>query len=178
MVGCQARRLIPAMPPRLRGTLAAFAVNPGSITVSVQELFAYLIVDNASEAIEFYERAFGAAEKFRLVGPGGQIGHAELDFDGTTLMLADEFPDMGIVAPSTLGGSGVSIHLHVDDADAVVDRAAQAGATVESPPADQFYGERSAVLKDPFGHRWNVGHHIETVSPKEMQRRYDEMAGD
>lgn len=145
--------------------------------MSVHDLFAYLIVDNASEAIAFYERAFGATEKFRLVGPGSQVGHAELDFDGTTLMLADEFPDMGIVAPTTLGGSGVTIHLHVDDADAVVDRAAQAGATIESPPTDQFYGERSAVLKDPYGHRWNVGHHIETLSPAEMQRRFDEITG-
>lgn len=143
--------------------------------MSVHDLFAYLIVDNASEAIAFYERAFGATEKFRLVGPDGRIGHAELDFDGTTLMLADEFPETGAVAPATLGGSAVSIHLHVDDADAVVDRAAQAGAAVESPPTDQFYGERSAVLKDPFGHRWNIGHEIETVSPAEMQRRYDRL---
>ena len=143
--------------------------------MAVHEVFAYLCVDDADAAIRFYREAFGATEKFRLVEPGGRVGHAELDFDGDTLMLADEFPEIGVRGPASLGGSPVTIHLHVDDCDAVAQRAAEAGATVETPPTDQFYGERSAVLKDPFGHRWNVGHEIEEVSPSEMQRRFDEM---
>ena len=143
--------------------------------MAVHEMFAYLCVDNAVEAIAFYEKAFGATEKFRLVEPGGRIGHAELDFDGATLMLADEFPEIGVKSPPSIGGSPVTIYLQVDDADAVVGRAAQAGATIEMPPTDMFYGERMAVLQDPFGHRWNIGHTIEDVSPDEMQRRYNEM---
>ena len=143
--------------------------------MAVHEVFAYLCVNNAVEAIAFYETAFGATEKFRLVEPGGRIGHAELDFDGATVMLADEFPEIGVKSPPSIGGSPVTIYLQVDDADAVVGRAAQAGATIEMPPTDMFYGERMAVLQDPFGHRWNIGHTIEDVSPDEMQRRYNEM---
>ena len=143
--------------------------------MAVHEMFAHLCVENAVEAISFYEKAFGATEKFRLVEPGGRIGHAELDFDGATLMLADEFPEIGVKSPPSIGGSPVTIYLQVDDADAVVGRAAQEGATIEMPPTDMFYGERMAVLQDPFGHRWNIGHTIEDVSPDEMQRRYNEM---
>ncbi len=143
--------------------------------MAVREVFAYLCVDNAVDAIAFYEKAFGATEKMRLVEPGGRIGHAELDFDGATVMLADEFPEMDVRSPESIGGSPVTIYLQVDDADAVVDCAANAGATVEMPPTDMFYGERMAVLRDPFGHRWNIGHNIEDVSPDEVQRRYNEM---
>ena len=145
--------------------------------MKIHELFAYLHVADAMKAIEFYKTVLGAKEKFRLTGPGGRIGHAELDFGGTTLMLADEFPEYGIKGPTAYGGTTVTIHLHVDDADAVIKRAAEAGATVEMEPTDQFYGERSGIVRDPFGHRWNIGHHIEDVSPEEMQRRYDAMAG-
>ena len=145
--------------------------------MTVREVSAYLCVDNAVDAIAFYEKAFGATEKMRLVEPGGRIGHAELDFDGATVMLADEFPEMDVRSPESIGGSPVTIYLQVDDADAVVDCAAKAGATVEMPATDMFYGERMAVLRDPFGHRWNIGHTIEEVSPDEMQRRYNEMVG-
>lgn len=145
--------------------------------MAVHEVFAYLHVDNAARAIEFYQNAFGAREKFRLAEPGGRVGHAELDFDGHTVMLADEFPEMGVKGPRSVGGSTVTLHLHVDDADALVDRAEKAGASVESPPTDMFYGERTTVVRDPFGHRWNIGHEIEPVSPDEMQRRYDELVG-
>jgi uncharacterized glyoxalase superfamily protein PhnB len=144
--------------------------------MKVHELFAYLHVKDAARAIEFYKQAFGAEEKFRLSEPGGRIGHAELVFNGTTLMLSDEFPEYGIRGPRD-GGSSVSIHLHVDDADAVMKRAAAAGATIEREPQNQFYGERSGVLRDPFGHRWNIGHHIEDVSFDEMQARYTKMLG-
>jgi PhnB protein len=144
--------------------------------MKVHELFAYLHVKEAVRAIEFYKQAFGAEEKFRLSEPGGRIGHAELVFNGTTLMLSDEFPEYGIRGPQA-GGTSVSIHLHVDDADAVMKRAAAAGATIEREPENQFYGERSGVLRDPFGHRWNIGHHIEDVSFDEMQARYNKMLG-
>jgi uncharacterized glyoxalase superfamily protein PhnB len=143
--------------------------------MKTQELFAYLHVRNAAEAITFYTRAFGAKEKFRLVEPSGRIGHAELDFGGTTLMLADEFPEYGITGPATAGATTVSIHIHVENADEVMRRAAEAGATVLMEPKDQFFGERSGRLRDPFGHEWNIGHAIEDVSPEEMQRRYDAM---
>lgn len=142
--------------------------------MSIHELFAYLHVKGAAKAIEFYRKAFGAVERFRLNDPRGRIGHAELDFGGTTLMLADEFPEVGIKGPQTIGGTSVTIHLHVDNADEVIKRAAEAGATVEREAEDHFYGERSGSVRDPFGHRWTIGHSIEEVSPTEMQRRYDE----
>ena len=138
----------------------------------IHELFAYLCVDDAKAAIDFYASAFGATEKFRLTEPGGRIGHAELDFGGVTVMLSDEYPECDIRGPRAMGGTPVSIHLHVDNADAVIARAVEAGATVERPPQDEFYGERGGVVRDPFGHRWNIGHSIETLTPEEMQRRY------
>ena len=141
----------------------------------VHELFAYLCVDNAAKAIEFYTKAFGAREKFRLTEPSGRIGHAELDFGGTTLMLSDEYPDYGIRAPKAIGGTAVTIHLHVDNADAMIRDTIAAGAALEREPCDAFYGERSGVVRDPFGHRWTIGHSIEDVSPEEMQRRYTEL---
>jgi uncharacterized glyoxalase superfamily protein PhnB len=143
--------------------------------MKVHELFAYLHVNGAEKAIKFYTEAFGAQEKFRLTEPTGRIGHAELDFDGTTLMLADEFPEYNIKGPNTIGATSVTIHIHVDNADEIIGRAVKAGATVEIEPQDHFYGERSGCVRDPFGHRWNIGHNIEEVSPDEMQRRYTEM---
>ena len=146
--------------------------------MAIHEMFAYLRVKDAARAIDFYRRAFGATEKFRLCEPSGRVGHAELDFGGTTLMLSDEFPEYGIQGPQTLGGTTLSMHLHVDDADAVIRRAVGAGATIVRPATDQFYGERSGTLRDPFGHEWNVGCEIEKVTTEEMQRRYDAMLKD
>jgi len=143
--------------------------------MSIHEVFPYLCVRDAAKAIDFYVQAFGAREKFRLTEPSGRVGHAELEFGGATLMLADEFPEYGIVGPETIGGSSVTIHLHVDDADAVIASAVAAGAQVQMAPQDQFYGERSGRIRDPFGHSWNIGHSIETVTPDEMQRRYTEL---
>lgn len=148
----------------------------GGCPVSVHELFAYLHVDRAAEAIEFYTKVFGAREKFRLTEPRGRIGHAELELGGTTLMLADEFPEYGIRAPYAVGGTAVTIHLHVDDADEVIRRAVAAGAQVEMEIRDHSHGERSGSIRDPFGHRWTIGHSIEEVQPDEMQRRYTEEA--
>jgi PhnB protein len=140
--------------------------------MEIKEVFAYLCVADAAAAIHCYEQAFGAREKFRLTEPSGRIGHAELDFGGTIIMLSDEFPEYGIRGAASLGATPVTIHLHVDNADAMIDRAVKAGGTLEIEPSDAFYGERSGVVRCPFGHRWLIGHQIEEVSPEEMQRRY------
>lgn len=143
--------------------------------MKVHEVFPYLRVKNAPAVIDFYTRAFGAKEKYRLVEPGGRVGHAELEFHGITLMLSEEFPEYGIQGPETLGGTTFAIHLHVDDADAWIRRAVEAGATLVREPKDAFYGERGGVVRDPAGHDWNIGHEIEKVTPEEMQRRYNAM---
>ena len=136
------------------------------------ELYAYLCVADTARAIAFYAQAFGAREKFRLVEPSGRIGHAEVEIGGQVLMLCDPFPEFDLEPPAVAGRAGVTLHLHVDDADAVVARALAAGATLEREVADAFYGERGGAVVDPFGHRWLVGHSIEEVTPEEMQRRY------
>lgn len=143
--------------------------------MAIHDCYAYLRVRRGAEAIAFYERAFSAKEKFRLVEPSGKIGHAELDFGKTTVMISEEYPDFGIVGPESLGGTTMCIHLHVDDADAMIERALDAGATLVRPAKDQFYGERSGTVRDPFGHEWLLGHEIEKVSVEEMQRRYTKM---
>lgn len=141
----------------------------------IHEMFPYLCVSDANVAIDFYVKALGAREKFRLTEPSERVGHAELDLDGMTLMLSDEFPELGIRAATTIGATPVTIHLHVDDADEVIRRAVSLGATLEREPSDLFYGERSGSFLDPFGHRWLIGHSIEDVTPDEMQRRYNEI---
>jgi PhnB protein len=141
--------------------------------MTIHELFPYLRVKDAGRAIEFYQRAFGAVEKFRLTEPSGRIGHCELLFGSTTLMLSEEYPEYGFLGPQSIGGTSISIHLHLDDADAAIERAMAAGATLVRPASDAFYGERSGTVRDPFGHEWMLGHSIEEVTPEEMQRRYD-----
>jgi PhnB protein len=143
--------------------------------MKIHELFPYLCVKDAGQAIEFYVRAFGAREKFRLAEPSGRIGHAELEFGSMTLMLSDEFPEYGIFGPRPGAAAPFSIHLHVENADAMIERAVAAGATLERPAQDEFYGERGGVVRCPFNHRWMIGHHIEDVSPEEMQRRYTKL---
>lgn len=143
--------------------------------IKIHEVFPYLRLAGAAEAIEFYKKAFGAEEQFRLTEPSGRIGHAEVKIGGVTVMLADEFPECGIVGPKTIGGTSFSLHLHCNDVDALMARAVEAGATVIRPAQDQFYGERSGMIRDPFGHEWLLGHSLEEVSPGEMQRRYDEL---
>ena len=138
-----------------------------------QEMYPYLCVHDAQAAVDFYTGVFGMKEKFRLAEPGGRIGHVELEFGNAILMISEEYPEYGIRGPKSIGGTPVTVHLNVDDADAVVNRALAAGATLHMPLADQFYGERSGSFFDPFGHRWNVGHHIEDMTPEEMQKRYD-----
>ena len=136
----------------------------------------YLSVRGASAAIEFYKRAFGATEATRLVQPDGRIGHAEINIDGARIMLADEFPEIGFRSPESLGGSPVNIHLDVPDVDAVARQAIAAGAKVVRPVTNQFYGDRSGQLSDPFGYTWTVSTHKETMTTEEMQRRMDEMS--
>ena len=136
-----------------RRPIGGHAPFHGDTHTHIHNLFAYLHVDGAAKAIDFYTSVFGATEKFRLTEPGGRIGHADLDFGGSTLMLADAFPEYGIKGPKAHGGTSVTLHLHVDDADAVIRRAVDAGGTVDIEPSDQFYGERSGSVRDPFGHR-------------------------
>lgn len=145
--------------------------------MSIKEVFAQVRVRNAAQAIDFYRRAFGATELFRLTEPGGRVGHVELDFGGQVIMFSDEYPEIGCVGPETIGGTSFSIHLHVDDCDTLIARAVEAGATLIRPAQDEFYGERSGTVRDPFGHLWNIGHHLEDVTPQEMQRRYDALFG-
>jgi len=131
----------------------------------------YLSIQGAAAAIEFYKKAFGATETMRLADPSGKIGHAEIKIGKANIMLADEYPDMGFVSPTTLGGSPVTIHLYVEDVDAMASRAEAAGAKVLRPVADQFYGDRAGSLEDPFGHRWFLATRKEDISPEEMKKR-------
>jgi uncharacterized glyoxalase superfamily protein PhnB len=131
----------------------------------------YLVVKGAAEAIEFYEKAFGATEIVRMPGPGGRIMHAEVKIGNSMLMLSDENPDQGQLSPATLGGAGCSIMLYANDVDATFKQALGAGATQVMAPMDMFWGDRMGNLKDPFGHSWAIATHKEDVSPEEMGRR-------
>jgi PhnB protein len=131
----------------------------------------YLIVQGGADAIEFYKRAFGATEMLRMADPQGRVGHAEIRIGDSVIMLADEHPGMGYRGPRSLGGSSVSILLYLEDVDTVFDRAIKAGAKVLRPVANQFYGDRSGTLEDPFGHIWTIATHVEDVPPEELQRR-------
>jgi uncharacterized glyoxalase superfamily protein PhnB len=133
----------------------------------------YLTVKNAAAAIDFYVKAFGATEELRLTEPSGRIGHAEVRFDDALIMLADEYPEYDILGPQSRGGTTVSLALLVEDVDAFVAHAVQAGARLVREVKDEFYGERTGKLEDPFGHVWQVATRIEDVSAEEMQRRYD-----
>ena len=131
----------------------------------------YLTMNDASRAIEFYKRAFGAQEVVRMDAPGGKIGHAELKIGDSIVMLADEMPGGGCQAPQTLGGTTCGIMLYVENADTTFNQAVSAGAQIEAPLADMFWGDRYGRLKDPFGHSWSVATHKEDVAPAEMQKR-------
>ena len=142
------------------------------------QVTAYLCIDGAGDAIEFYSNVLGATLRGdHMEAPGGKIGHAELSLGDSLIMLSDEFPEMGVQSPKTLGGSPVTMSVYVEDVDAVFDRAVQAGATPLRAVEDQFYGDRSGQFEDPFGHRWSVATHIEDVAPDEMQRRVAEAMG-
>ncbi|HWV80751.1 MAG TPA: VOC family protein [Hyphomicrobiaceae bacterium] len=138
------------------------------------DAMAYLRVADAAAAIDFYEKAFDAKERYRLA-MGDRIGHAELEFGDSCVMLSAEFPEMGIVGPKSLGGTTVTMCLYVADVDAVVERALAAGATIKRPVQDEFYGDRAGQVEDPFGYVWMIQTRIEDVSPKKMQKRLNEM---
>ena len=148
-------------------------VNP--IPNGASAVTPYLSVSNAAHMIDFYKKVFGAVETMRLSQPDGRIGHAELTINGAAIMLADEFPEMGFLSPKTLGGtrSPVSIHLYVENVDEVYKLALCAGATSLREPADQFYGERNAQVRDHSGHCWDISTKIEEVSREEMQKRFN-----
>jgi PhnB protein len=131
----------------------------------------YLIISGASDAIEFYQKAFGATELFRFPAPGGKIGHAEIKIGDSPIMLADEYPAMGYKGPQSLGGSPITLMIYVEDVDNVFNRAVDAGATVKEAVQDKFYGDRTGTLTDPFGHVWHISTHKEDVSMEELERR-------
>ena len=131
----------------------------------------YLTVRDAAKAIEFYQRAFGAIEELRMAAPGGKIGHAEMKIGSGRIMLSDEYPEMDVRSPETIGGSPVMMHLYVEDVDATFAQAVAAGAKVVRPLEDQFYGDRTGGVTDPFGHAWHIATHKEDVSPEELKKR-------
>jgi uncharacterized glyoxalase superfamily protein PhnB len=142
---------------------------------TIHDVYAYLRLHDTKAAIDFYARAFGAKELFRLVEPSGRVGHAEVKIGAVTIMVSDEYPEYDIKGPRSLGGTSVSIHIHASDVDRLFEQAVAAGATVVRPLQNQFYGERSGTVRDPFGHEWLLGGHIEDVTVEEMQRRYTAM---
>jgi len=134
----------------------------------------YLSFDDASEAIEFYKKAFGAKERMRMEAPDGKIGHAEIEIGDSLVKLADTFPQSTTRPPSELGGTTAGVFLYVEDVDAVAQRAVDAGATITMEVADQFWGDRFGSLKDPFGHSWSIATHVEDLSPDEIAERAKE----
>jgi PhnB protein len=134
----------------------------------------YLIVRGGTAAIEYYNKAFGAVELFRIPAPGGKVGHAEIKIGDSMIMLADEHPEMGCIGPQTIGGSPVSLMIYVEDVDTVFERAVTAGGTVKEALQDKFYGDRMGTVVDPFGHIWHVATHKEDVPMDEMERRAKE----
>ena len=145
--------------------------KPAPIPAGAEGATPYLYIRGAAKALDFYKRAFDARVLVRMDGPNGTIGHAEIAIGKAHVMLADENPAMNALSPDALGGTAVSMYVYVEDVDAFFRRAVAAGATVLKPVADQFYGDRSCFLKDPFGHQWGFATHVEDVSPEEMARR-------
>ena len=135
----------------------------------------YLCCKNAAQAIEFYVKAFGAEELFRLAEPSGKIGHAEIKIGDAQLMLSDEYPDFGALSVPSIGGCPVVLHLYVANVDAFVERAVKAGATLLRPVKDEFYGDRTGQIADPFGYKWMIATQTENVSPAQMQDRWSKM---
>jgi PhnB protein len=131
----------------------------------------YLCTDGAAAAIDFYVSVLGAVEKMRMPAPGGRIGHAELELGDAVVMLADEYPDIGFRSPKSVGGTPVTLHVYVEDVDAVFAKALALGSTEVSPVKNEFYGDRTGQFEDPFGHRWTVATHVEDIPADEMEKR-------
>jgi len=144
-------------------------VNP--IPEGYHSVTPYLSIKGAAAAIDFYKEVFGATELFRMAGPEGKIGHAEIKIGNSPIMLADEYPEMEFVSPQTLGGTPIGLMIYVDDVDTMFKQAISSGAKEIKPLQNQFYGDRSGTLRDPFGHVWTVATHVEDVAPEEMERR-------
>lgn len=155
--------------PRPAAKKKVAPIPPGYHTVT-----SYLVCREAARAIEFYKKAFGAKERFRMAGPDGKIAHAELQVGNSIVMLGDEAPQFGATAPQTVGGTPVGLFIYSENVDKAYAKAIAAGATSEQPPTDMFWGDRYCKFSDPFGHKWSIATHIEDVSPKEMKRRGDE----
>jgi len=134
----------------------------------------YMTVRDAARAVEFYKEAFGAVEKGVMKGPDGKVMHAELIIGDSIFMLADEFPQFGSLSPQSIGGSGMGLHIYVEDVDSAFDRAIGAGATIEMPVADMFWGDRYGKLVDPFGHKWSIATHKRDMSPEEIEEAQEE----
>jgi PhnB protein len=145
------------------------AVKP--IPEGYHSITPYMCIKGAAKAIDFYKRAFSATERMRITQPDGRVGHAELQIGDSVIMLSDEFREMGVRSPETMGGSPISVHLYVEDADATFAQAVAAGATVKRPIADQFYGDRLGGILDPFGYTWWISTHKEDVSVEEVEKR-------
>jgi PhnB protein len=161
-----------AAPKARKAVKKVQAIPPGYHTITP-----YLTLKNAAGAIEFYKKAFGAKERSRMPGPGGSVMHAEIVIGNSSIMMSDEMPQMGSKSPETLGGTAGGLMIYTPNVDAMFAKATAAGARVEMPPADMFWGDRYARVVDPFGHKWSIGTHIEDVSPKEMNKRAEaEMA--
>jgi PhnB protein len=137
----------------------------------------YLYVDGAADAIVYYCDVLGATERMRMAGPDGKVGHAEVQIGDSVVMLADEYPDMGVRGPRTIGGTPVALHVYVEDVDTVFERALKAGGKELRPVEDKFYGDRSGMFEDPFGHHWSVASHVEDVPPDEMMERAQRAIG-
>jgi PhnB protein len=150
---------------------------PRAVPEGYQGATPYLCCRHAAEAIQFYSKAFGAVEGYRLADQSGKIGHAEIRIGQAVLMLSDEFPELGVRSPLALGGTPVSLHLYVDDVDALAGRAADAGAKVLRPPETQFYGDRVVRLEDPFGHVWIFASHLQDVGEGEIRERAAKLFG-
>jgi PhnB protein len=160
----------------MRKTKGKKAKQVQPIPKGYHEVTPYLSIRGAAEAIEFYKKAFGAKEIMRMPGPEGKLGHAEIAFGSSRVMLSDEYPPMDFLSPQSRGGTAVHLHVYVKDVDRIVERAVAAGAKLVQPVEDKFYGDRSGSIQDPFGHVWHFATHVEDVPPKEMRRRAAEMA--
>ena len=150
-------------------------VNP--IPQGYRSVTPYLFIKGAANAIDYYKRVFGARERMRMPGPNGRVMHAELQIGDSIIMLADEYAEMGVRSPQTIGGASSSLHVYVQDVDAITQKAVDAGAQLVRPVKDQFYGDRSGTIVDPFGHIWSIATHIEDVAPEEMRKRMAQAAG-
>ncbi|AGC45885.1 glyoxalase [Myxococcus stipitatus DSM 14675] len=151
--------------------------NTSAVSGQGPRLGIQLVMKNAMAALKFYTEVLGAQELFRLVEPSGRLGHAELSLGGVTLAIADEYPELDILGPQSRGGATSLLNLSVDDVDGLAQRAIAAGAILERPITDEFYGDRVAHLRDPFGHRWALSKRLEHLSPEELQRRFQQLVG-